>query len=90
MGYENISREIARCVQLASNGINAVLLVFSVTGRFSEEEAVAINCLQTIFGPKISDYIIVVFTGGDSLDKDESLNEHLACAPLPLKVTCLI
>jgi hypothetical protein len=45
--------------------------------------------LQTIFGSRILDYIIVVFTRGDEFeDNDETSEDHLdsACCPEPLKV----
>ena len=37
--------------------------------------------LQTLFGSKIFDYMIIVFTGGDDLeDNDETLENYLdAC-----------
>jgi hypothetical protein len=74
---------------LAKDGIHAVLVVFSVRTRFSEEEEAAFRSLQTLFGSRIVDYMIVVFTGGDELeDDDEALEDYLGCeCPEPLKVT---
>ncbi|XP_010530116.1 PREDICTED: immune-associated nucleotide-binding protein 8-like isoform X1 [Tarenaya hassleriana] len=76
---EFIGKEIVRCISLAEDGIHAVLLVFSVRGRLTEEEQSALRQLQTLFGTKIVDYMIVVFTGGDELEEnDETLEEYLA------------
>ncbi|RRT70202.1 hypothetical protein B296_00020309, partial [Ensete ventricosum] len=65
---EATSKEIVRCVNLAKDGIHAILVVFSVRSRFSPDEEAAIESLRTFFGEKILDYMIVVFTGGDDLE----------------------
>ncbi|KAK2660738.1 hypothetical protein Ddye_007271 [Dipteronia dyeriana] len=85
---EYIGNEIARCVDLAKDGIHAVLVVLSVRNRFTKEEEAAILSLQTIFNSKITDYMIVVFTGGDELeDNEETLEGYLGGGgcPEPLK-----
>ncbi|XP_057531961.1 immune-associated nucleotide-binding protein 9-like isoform X2 [Amaranthus tricolor] len=82
-----IGKEIVKCIDLAKDGIHAILLVYSVRTRFSKEEEAALKSLQTFFGPKITDYMIVVFTGGDELEADdETLEEYLGReCPEPLK-----
>lgn len=89
-GPEFVGREIVKCIDLAKDGIHAVLVVFSVRTRFSQEEEAALCGLQTLFGSKIVDYMIVVFTGGDELeDNDETLDDYLGRGcPEPLKVSC--
>ncbi|KAJ0025341.1 hypothetical protein Pint_07361 [Pistacia integerrima] len=69
------------------DGIHAILVVFSVTNRFSQEEQAAVLTLQSLFGRKIVDYMIVVFTGGDALEEnEETLEEYLGReCPDPLK-----
>eukprot|EP00262_Sarcandra_glabra_P012878 TRINITY_DN3419_c0_g1_i2.p1 TRINITY_DN3419_c0_g1~~TRINITY_DN3419_c0_g1_i2.p1 ORF type:complete len:189 (-),score=34.12 TRINITY_DN3419_c0_g1_i2:346-855(-) len=66
-------------MDLAKDGIHAVLLVFSVKTRFSREEEVSFQSLQTFFGDKITDYMIVVFTGADKLEDNEMLKDYLGC-----------
>ncbi|KAA0067609.1 protein AIG1-like [Cucumis melo var. makuwa] len=87
VGSEYIAREIAKCVDLVKEGIHAVILVFSVRTRFSEEETATIRTLQTLFGTKIVDFVIVLFTGGDDLeDNDETLEDYLGReCPVELK-----
>lgn len=77
-----------KCIDLAKDGIHAILVVFSVRSRFSQEEEAALQSLQAVFGPKIADYMIVVFTGGDELeDNDETLGDYLGReCPETLKV----
>lgn len=86
---EFVGKEIVKCIDLAKDGVHAVLVVFSVRTRFSKEEEAALHSLQTLFGSKIVDYMIVVFTGGDELeDNDETLEDYLGReCPEPLKVT---
>ncbi|KAF9661567.1 hypothetical protein SADUNF_Sadunf19G0082100 [Salix dunnii] len=88
-GSEFVGREIVKCINMAKDGIHAVLMVFSVRTRFSQEEKAALRSLQTLFGSKILDYMIVVFTGGDDLEEnDETLEEYLGReCPQPLKVS---
>ncbi|KAL6176632.1 hypothetical protein ACLB2K_053265 [Fragaria x ananassa] len=84
---EFIGKEIVKCINLAKDGIHAVLVVFSTRTRFSQEEESAIRSLQTLFGSKIFDYMIVVFTGGDDFEEnDETLEDYLGRdCPKPLK-----
>ncbi|MFS7938807.1 putative AIG1-type guanine nucleotide-binding (G) domain-containing protein [Helianthus anomalus] len=73
---------------MARDGIHAVLVVLSVRNRFSKEEEAAISSLRTLFGSKINDYMIVVFTGGDELEENEqTLEEFLEDYPESLKET---
>ncbi|XP_050213595.1 immune-associated nucleotide-binding protein 9-like [Mercurialis annua] len=82
-----VGKEIVKCITMAKDGIHAVLVVFSVRTRFSQEEEAALRSLETLFGKKIFDYMIVVFTGGDELeDNDETLEDYLGReCPRPLK-----
>lgn len=73
-----IRNEIIKCINLAKDGIHAVLVVLSIRVRLSKEEEEAILSLQTIFGSKIFDYVILVFAGGDELDDcDETFEDFL-------------
>ena len=82
-----VIKELDKCFDLAKDGITAVLLVLSVQTRFSREEQACVQCFMNLFERKIVDYMIVVFTGGDKLEDNDSLNDHLdhSC-PEDLKV----
>ncbi|XP_010478809.1 PREDICTED: immune-associated nucleotide-binding protein 8-like [Camelina sativa] len=73
-----IGKEIVRCLTLADGGLHAVLLVLSARTRMSQEEEMVLSTLQVLFGSKIVDYLIIVFTGGDVLEEDGmTLQEYL-------------
>ncbi|CAA7033274.1 unnamed protein product [Microthlaspi erraticum] len=74
-------REIVRCLRLAQNGIDAVLLVFSVRNRLTEEEQSTLRTLKILFGSQIVDYMIVVFTNGDAFDDGDTLDDYLEDCP---------
>ncbi|KAJ4951220.1 hypothetical protein NE237_028052 [Protea cynaroides] len=73
-----IGKEIVNCINLAKDGIHAIIVVFSVRNRFSKEEEAAIHSLQSFFGEKITDYMIIAFTGGDEFEEDETLEDYLS------------
>ncbi|CAL9232229.1 unnamed protein product [Arabidopsis halleri] len=73
----SIGKQILRCITLAENGIHAILLVFSVRDRITKDEKV-FSHLQTLFGSRIANYMIIVFTGGDELEEnEETLEDYL-------------
>ncbi|KAG2331345.1 hypothetical protein Bca4012_019067 [Brassica carinata] len=81
-----ISREIVRCLTLAEGGIHAAVLVLSARTRFSKEEEMVLSTLQVLFGSKIVDYLIIIFSAGDVLDYDGvTLEEYLEDCPDYLK-----
>uniref|UniRef100_M1D7Y7 NTGP4 n=1 Tax=Solanum tuberosum TaxID=4113 RepID=M1D7Y7_SOLTU len=75
-----VVNEIGKCIDLADDGVHAVLFVLSVRTSFSKDERAAIQYFKKLFGTKISDYMIVVYTGGDKLEDNDSLNDHLDCS----------
>ncbi|XP_010263124.1 PREDICTED: immune-associated nucleotide-binding protein 8-like [Nelumbo nucifera] len=87
LDVEYIKKEIVKCIDLAKNGIHAMLMVFSTSTRFSKEEEAGMEIIKGIFGQAITDHIIIVFTGGDSFDEDddEALQDYLAECPKPFQ-----
>ncbi|BAT92815.1 Immune-associated nucleotide-binding protein [Vigna angularis] len=86
-GTHSVGREIVKCIDMAKDGIHAILMVFSVKTRFSEEEQATFLALQALFGHKIVDYMIVVFTGGDELEENDlTFEDYIGNqCPQPLK-----
>ncbi|XP_034048570.1 GTPase IMAP family member 7-like [Thalassophryne amazonica] len=63
---ETIKKEIMKCIQMASPGPHAFLLVIQV-GRFTREEENCVEAFEKLFGAKASKFMIVLFTRGDDL-----------------------
>ncbi|CAH1424722.1 unnamed protein product [Lactuca virosa] len=83
---EIISKEFVGCIDSGMDGIHAVLVVFSVCCRFSEEEKAVKSSLLALFGREVYNYIIIVFTGGDELENDgKNLDDFLCDSPEALK-----
>lgn len=63
--------------------------MYSVRTLFSRQEEASLQSFLEFFGEKITNYIILVFTGGDELeDNDETLAEHSGSGcPQPLKTS---
>ncbi|KAI3898332.1 hypothetical protein MKX03_013955 [Papaver bracteatum] len=80
---EFLANEMVKCITLAKDGIDGFILVCSIRTRFSTEEEGVIKSLGEIFGRKIYDYMIVVFTAGDELET--TFDEYLSTCPSPLK-----
>ncbi|KAH7681442.1 P-loop containing nucleoside triphosphate hydrolase protein [Dioscorea alata] len=83
----SMGEDITKFLELAKDGIHAVLLVLSVRSRFSQEEEAALTKLRAVFGERIIKYMIVLFTGGDDLEgNDDTLEDYLARdCPEPLQ-----
>jgi hypothetical protein len=82
-----LGQEIVKCIDLAKDGVHGVLLVLSIKSRFTAEEATTLETLQMLFGEKIVNYMVVVFTAGDELDENEqTLEDYLRESPPALQV----
>jgi len=88
-GTNDAGKEIVKCIDMAKNGIHAIILVFTTRSRFSEEEQATFLTLQALFGPKIVEYMLVIFTGGDDLEADgKTLDDYLSLdCPQALQVS---
>ncbi|XP_023198682.1 GTPase IMAP family member 2-like isoform X2 [Xiphophorus maculatus] len=65
---EEVKAEIQRAVELSSPGPHVFLLTIQL-GRFTEQEKRGLEILQEILGPKVSKYIMILFTYGDRLEQ---------------------
>ncbi|KAI3898336.1 hypothetical protein MKX03_013959 [Papaver bracteatum] len=78
-GTENFVDEFFKCNTLAKDGIDGFILVCSIRSRFSIEEEGVLHFLKKIFGEKVMNYLILVFTGGDELETP--IREYLDNCP---------
>ncbi|OEL24543.1 Protein AIG1, partial [Dichanthelium oligosanthes] len=81
---EDAGKEIVKCMNMAKDGIHAVLMVFSAVHRFSREDESTIESIKAFFGEKIVDHMILVFTYGDIIGESK-LKKMRNNAPEPLK-----
>ncbi|CAH1442625.1 unnamed protein product [Lactuca virosa] len=84
---QTVGQEIVSCIRMARHGVDAFLVVISISNRFGEDEKAAIYTLRTLFGKEVYDYMIIVFTGGDGLEENESLVDFLRESPKALQET---
>ncbi|ESO92165.1 hypothetical protein LOTGIDRAFT_121326, partial [Lottia gigantea] len=57
-------------IKLTKPGPHIFMFVLSI-GRFTQEECETIEFLKNIFGSHVTDFLIIVFTGKDTLDYDK-------------------
>ena len=74
---EHIRNEISKWYTLMSPGIHAILLVIK-GDRFTDEEKCTVDFFIEIFGDKLKDYLIIVFSNGDQLkDSDMTVKKFI-------------
>ncbi|XP_046709155.1 GTPase IMAP family member 4-like [Silurus meridionalis] len=79
MSDEELAIEIARSVYLSQQGVHAFLLVIPY-GTFTKQEEEIISKVQEVFGEKVTEHMIILFTKADGVensDIENSSNEHL-------------
>lgn len=83
---EKIVEEIRRCVGITSPGPHAIIVVFSLASRYTEEEATSVEKFVDQFGENIYNYSFVLFTRRDDLEADNAtLSDHIKRSPAKLQ-----
>ncbi|VDI78035.1 Hypothetical predicted protein [Mytilus galloprovincialis] len=83
--FEQISREIIRCVTMSTPGPHAFLLVIQIA-RFTDEELETFNRLFDLFGDGMGKFAILTFTKLDELEGEKStIEKYLEQATPKLK-----
>ncbi|KAI3376230.1 hypothetical protein L3Q82_016738 [Scortum barcoo] len=67
-GAQKTVKDICQCFSFAAPGPHVFLVVIRL-GRFTEEEKQTVQRIQEMFGKAADKYSMVLFTGGDDLDK---------------------
>lgn len=80
---EEIKKEIIRCIAECSPGPHAFVLVLKA-GRYTLQEREIVNKITETFGESALKYTVVLFTGGNNLNKDQSI-EQFVCQDDELK-----
>ena len=72
--------EIGRSVELAGpDGVDALLLVLSLSSRVTEEDVATIELLAAVFGPAMFERTVLVWTHAAALN-DSSFEQYLSGA----------
>ncbi|XP_063048440.1 GTPase IMAP family member 7-like [Engraulis encrasicolus] len=71
-----IEKDVLRWIKISCPGPHAFLLVMTVS-RFSKQDQNAVRALQEIFGERVKDYMIVLFTRGDELE-GQTIEEYVS------------
>lgn len=66
--------EVKKCLELSYPGPHAFLFIVKIGHRFSRELKTTAAKFREIFGSRVTDYTIVVLTGLDNLEDDDSIH----------------
>ncbi|XP_069101233.1 uncharacterized protein [Argopecten irradians] len=78
---DETTKEIVKCIGITAPGPHAFILVLRI-GRFTQEERDSVEHFIESFGKSVEKYMIVLFTGMDSLhDERMTLDDHLRRIP---------
>ncbi|KAL2079184.1 hypothetical protein ACEWY4_024928 [Coilia grayii] len=76
LSSEQLSQELRESVNLCLPGPHAFLLVFRM-GKYTEQEMDAVKQVRNVFGEKVFDYTVVLFTWGDQLNEDQTIEKYV-------------
>ncbi|KAM9399045.1 GTPase IMAP family member 5-like isoform 2-T5 [Salvelinus alpinus] len=76
LSNEESLKKIAKCISFSAPGPHVFLVVIKL-GRFTEEEQRTVEMIQRFFGDEASNYTMVLFTHGDLLDDDVTIEDFL-------------
>uniref|UniRef100_A0A3B4WES8 AIG1-type G domain-containing protein n=1 Tax=Seriola lalandi dorsalis TaxID=1841481 RepID=A0A3B4WES8_SERLL len=75
LSNEDVEEELMKCINMLAPGPHVFLLVMG-TGRFDEAEKESVKLIKKFFGKNSSEFIVIVFTGGDNF-QDESFKDYI-------------
>ena len=81
-----VKAEIGRAIYMASPGPHALLILFKIGNRFTDEEKKTIEKIREMFGKDAHKFCILVLTGEDNLFCDDTtVKDYLDTADSGLK-----
>ncbi|XP_020493388.2 GTPase IMAP family member 4-like isoform X1 [Labrus bergylta] len=75
-GMDKTAADLSQCISYAAPGPHVFLVVIGL-GRFTAEEKQTVQRIQEIFGQAADRYSMVLFTRGDLLDEDQTIEDFL-------------
>ncbi|XP_071177907.1 GTPase IMAP family member 7-like [Mytilus edulis] len=87
METEDVTKEVVRCNGITSPGSHAIIFVVPLASCFTqEEEATALHFIKlNVFGGKLMDFMVIIFSHRDSIKKEDSIEQRIADSPQSLQ-----
>lgn len=77
LSQKEVHLELTKCISLSAPGPHVFLVVLQI-GRFTQEERETIELIKKGFGKDAEKFIIILFTRGDTLERDEmSIEDYI-------------
>ncbi|XP_062334990.1 uncharacterized protein LOC134034423 isoform X2 [Osmerus eperlanus] len=81
---DQVQEEIVKCISLLAPGPHVFLLTVQI-GRTTKEEKDTLDLIKRNFGKNAGIYSIVLFTRGDDLQEDQSIESYIQRADVMVK-----
>ncbi|XP_039536290.1 GTPase IMAP family member 4-like [Pimephales promelas] len=72
-----LTQATVKCIDMSYPGPHVFLLILAIGNRFTAEEKKTVQQIQEIFGERATRYTMILFTRGDDLEEDMSIENYL-------------
>ncbi|XP_063447794.1 GTPase IMAP family member 4-like [Mytilus trossulus] len=74
----DVTKEVVKCIGITSPGPHAIIFVVPLAVRFTQEEEASALHFINVFGGKLMGYMVIFFSHGDSIKKEDSIEQRIA------------